>query len=1527
MMFIYACTIILTAICEVIAVDQKDFAPNVGTVLFTAADLKKKQWSKSELALLKARRYFQTLLPPPVFINNFNEDYVNILLGYFRDAYTAIRREAPDTGTDTIMTTALSDAIGGYLKVWVLPVAKLDYYGGTVSQNNVVKLFQFYNEIKRYLDTDGVEWREPDEKVLNSMTINVAPLKIVSNTRSMKDPCDNLAYFEKTDSGLAIPIPNVNWNQRSSTMFIPLKNTSLIRMNTPDSSHNLIKYYDAATNCIQSSNPKEQEKFDEKFQDWLANDVVPHLKDENLYLALGSVLSLVNRTRDLCNNVIDLYGNRFTVCGKPPSHALVDLSCKKMWVISIILLIEVAWCIPALIYILCSKRFQKKDCTSNVYLFIDNNKGEKAEKKGKGYFKGKASYRVEDTCTMPQDKSYTTSSKNPEVKLLRRSEFTNMEFEGELPETRIAKNVGIGSKVCCVPSCPVANKTVGIGSKVCCVPSCPVANKTSRENPKQVGVVIKKKSSLKKPVQNLYPDRCNSMQLMALSSHDQGFSCSSKLTQSNTSFSTVRNASKNVPVDSTLFDHKNRKRQGKCDYTKCDDRRKSEECCQVLNQVRSNRSPDGQGRFEALRKAEECKKLEERRRAEEYKKAEERRRVEEYKKLEERKKAEEYKKQEERRRSEELRKQEERRRAEEGKKVEDRKNAEEYNKLEEWRKAEERKKLEDNKKTEDSKKIEERRKAEERKIMEERKIAEERKKAEEYQKSEERRMAEEHRIAEERRLAEELRIAEEFRMAEEHRMAEERKMAEERRIAEELRIAEECRMAEELRNAEERNKTEEFQKLEECITTEKCQQLNELKKNEDCRHADVSRMFEDHRRAEECRLIEKQDNYKTLDEYRMLEKLEECRTLEEQIKAEEFNRRRKLLDDQKRKYEEYRKFQERMELEQFEKLKEQNDEQKRLEEFRRRRKSDHSRRIEERRKPDEAKTFDEYKELEEIRQLDECRKHDDSIKYDKLRKYDEARKFDEPIKYNEIINYDEARNNDKARKYDESRNNDKARKYDEARNYDDRRKRDTARNLTDRKKYEEIRKFEESDKYGKPREHNKGRELEEIKNLDDYREFDTCRQLDAHRHNNKDFDDSKAFESLTNLYSGTKIYNDFRKTEDLREQDRKSYNKIDNCGVRGAYSNKIDDLGAKEGGYSSNTSDHMPRDGGCKNTDYRGSRNKIDDRVARDGSSDNKTGERELRGTPRGCHKGDDREGRDCSCDNKTGRREVRGTPRCCHKADDRVARDRSCIRSDRRRQDETERGYCKRTGDRRKREHSCSRRAHHRKERDDNIYIIENRNKREDSSYLRTKEKKDSEVKENTDLVNDVKFENLDRKAPEYDDHNSQLADSRDTVTDELQKSSCPCTECIDSQSTSTCRDVTSDSLSKYQSEKPMEKEKKTTRFQVTKERIPGNRGGSKNKVKVKAGKSPYLEITIDRPTTEICVDMGQCKSHYSSFKPSKIPKRAGNGQPCHSRQGSDPSEKQSLIPQPNKKTLDDIALAQCGCSRSCASRLNDTF
>ncbi|CAB3244090.1 unnamed protein product [Arctia plantaginis] len=434
---------------------------NVGSVLFYTSDVKKPHWTKTQLSLLRARKYFQSILPPPDFIDTFSDDYVNILLEYVRDAYSNIKREATDLETDSIMTAALSDTLGGYFKAWVLPVAKLDYYGGTISQDNVIKLFQFYSEIKSYLDTDGEGWYVPDDSFINSIPINVA----MRPHEQMIDPCGQFAYFEKTQDGVGILLPTVNWNEKSSTLFVPLKNVSLIPMIARDTSNSLVKYYDTAKNCLAEYNPADIEKFDTRFQSWLIKNIIPHLKDEHLYLALGNVLSLLNMTNKHYDNI--------SLIDRSAKHPFLiepttkkEVPSKKVTIILIILFLEIMWCIPAVIYLLCSKK--KKDCTSNVYLFIDHNKPDKPDKEcplqdnkqNNTKFCRKnttinpikinpdcKSIDSEDLETQfPSTVVCRTSTITSALQLGRKKEAYYMEFQGQYPSSHLTRVTGTGSR-------------------------------------------------------------------------------------------------------------------------------------------------------------------------------------------------------------------------------------------------------------------------------------------------------------------------------------------------------------------------------------------------------------------------------------------------------------------------------------------------------------------------------------------------------------------------------------------------------------------------------------------------------------------------------------------------------------------------------------------------------------------------------------------------------------------------------------------------------------------------------------------------------------------------------------------------------------------------------------------------------------------------------------------------------------------------------------------------------------------------
>ncbi|KAJ8718352.1 hypothetical protein PYW08_002589 [Mythimna loreyi] len=824
MILIYACAIFFTLTCECLPL-EREYTPNVGTVLFSATDAQKKQWSKSEIGLLQARRYFQNLLPPPIFVNTFNEELINALLRYFRDAYVAIKKEAKDPETDTTMTTALSDTIGGYLKVWVLPVAKLDYYGGTISQDNVIKLFQFYNEIKRYLNTDGEGWHKPDEQTLNSITINVAPLQFLANTRSMKDPCENLAYFEKTPSGLTIPIPNVSWNDKSSTLFVPLKNATLVMMSTPDTSNNLVKYYNTARSCIQTSNPKEQEIFDRKFQKWLLEEVIPHLKDENLYLALGSVLTLVNKTRDFCNSALDLYVDKYPTTCKPKKKPKIpcDISCKKIWILTIILIIEVAWCVPALLFVLCSK---KKDCSSHVYLFIDSDKKDRDDMK----------ICREENSTSGGGGIFETPG---EMRVVRKTVFSNTEFIGQCPSSELTNkgstlNQSGRSIECpelyCVSRQSSIRKPSGLSIKECCDPTQILAlsshetfgskqsrsrsqhyfpsiiNMLPRGKKKQDKEVCKKHEKRKKDNDNCSPkDGRKPEQCKDYRKPERSKDC---IKPEPCKDYRKPEKSKDCIKPEPRKDYRKPERSKDCIKPEpCKDYRKPEKSkdCIKPEPCKDYRKPE---------KSKDCIKPDQRKLFKERKKEEEeRKKREKLKKLEECKKHEERKQLEECKKNEERKKLEESEMLEECKRISERKKLEEFQKLEECKKIEERKQIEELKKLEECKKIEERKQIEELKKLEECKKIGERNKRDECNKK--------------------------------HKKIEESKQT--KQSSAELRQPNKCKIekpkqVEECRKPDNRKQTDIHRNCDECKKCDECTEVDESSKHDECTEVNESEL-------------------------------------------------------------------------------------------------------------------------------------------------------------------------------------------------------------------------------------------------------------------------------------------------------------------------------------------------------------------------------------------------------------------------------------------------------------------------------------------------------------------------------------------------------------------------------------------------------------------------------------------------------------------------------------------------------------
>lgn len=343
-MFIKSSCVFVIVYYNYVSCYVDDFASNVGTVLFKSSNIFDDDWDQEQIILLEVRKLLQSLIPPIDIIATIDDDYAKNILHYFLDAYASIKREIDDFENDRIVTTALSDAVGGYMKMWVLPAVRYGYYSGVVSYDNANNLIIFYNYIKRYLNTKGKGWRNPSTNMLNFIQISSPTHK--HHTRSMNNPCEHLALYEKADTHYTVPIPTLYWNGKTATMFLPLKEKSLVSLSSPKSENLLSNYYDVAVNCIQESRPEELKSFKNKFQEWLHLNVVPHLNDEDIYAAFDNVIGLLDDTKDLCHEVIDTaYSNQVS------NTTTFVLTTSQIIFFIIILIIELTCFIPLLIYL------------------------------------------------------------------------------------------------------------------------------------------------------------------------------------------------------------------------------------------------------------------------------------------------------------------------------------------------------------------------------------------------------------------------------------------------------------------------------------------------------------------------------------------------------------------------------------------------------------------------------------------------------------------------------------------------------------------------------------------------------------------------------------------------------------------------------------------------------------------------------------------------------------------------------------------------------------------------------------------------------------------------------------------------------------------------------------------------------------------------------------------------------------------------------------------------------------------------
>ncbi|CAG2069453.1 unnamed protein product, partial [Timema podura] len=127
-------------------------------------------------------------LIPRNSLDTRKDDFVPRLMSYFHSAAELIRARTRGPVQHSLLL-ALSDVIGGYLHVYVLPLARRGYYCGVVRYKYTRELHDLYDQLLRFLKTDGSNWMKPITGVGSSFPVHpigVQPLKPSESEQACK---------------------------------------------------------------------------------------------------------------------------------------------------------------------------------------------------------------------------------------------------------------------------------------------------------------------------------------------------------------------------------------------------------------------------------------------------------------------------------------------------------------------------------------------------------------------------------------------------------------------------------------------------------------------------------------------------------------------------------------------------------------------------------------------------------------------------------------------------------------------------------------------------------------------------------------------------------------------------------------------------------------------------------------------------------------------------------------------------------------------------------------------------------------------------------------------------------------------------------------------------------------------------------------------------------------------------------------------------------------------------------------------
>ncbi|TDG52359.1 hypothetical protein AWZ03_001189 [Drosophila navojoa] len=257
-------------------------------------------FSTEDIALISARRDFE-LLVPKFYPNTLIADSVVYTLMKYFNTVNHVLMQVSDIESRRLLQRAFYDALGGYLRYYMVPVAQVSYYAGRLKLCTVQRLVALYRECLTVLNTNGNGWKMPEQDILARLkNVHIKPIKL-NDSQSTEMDASNCALLDHgcasddaQNEMMIVPLPHLEVEDNNgylSNIFLPFKHRRIYNLRSPDSASILVKFYKTVNNCYRFQGMSAK-VYNQRLRIWIRENLQLHYRDELFYPGLGGVLQV-----------------------------------------------------------------------------------------------------------------------------------------------------------------------------------------------------------------------------------------------------------------------------------------------------------------------------------------------------------------------------------------------------------------------------------------------------------------------------------------------------------------------------------------------------------------------------------------------------------------------------------------------------------------------------------------------------------------------------------------------------------------------------------------------------------------------------------------------------------------------------------------------------------------------------------------------------------------------------------------------------------------------------------------------------------------------------------------------------------------------------------------------------------------------------------------------------------------------------------------------------------------------------------